>query len=183
MVEFSYIHIPFCTSKCRYCAFTSFINLNYIEEYIQALLIEIKAKYKNEEQKTIYFGGGTPSLLNINQIERILKQFNVKKDVEITFEINPENASLDYLKALYELNINRLSFGVQTFDDNILKLTGRRHGAKTAITAIENAKNLGFKNISADLIYGLPDQSILKWKKDIKTIKNLIIFIYFSLIY
>ena len=173
MTEFSYVHIPFCRSKCRYCAFVSFVNLNFIDKYIEALLIEIEKKYKNEPQKTLYFGGGTPSLLSIAQVKKIISRFNFKKNPEITFEVNPESVDYDYLKALFDMGINRLSIGIQTFDDENLGYIGRFHNSKDSFLAIENAKKAGFKNVSIDLIYGLINQDIKKWKKDLETVKNL----------
>lgn len=173
MVEYTYIHIPFCTKKCKYCAFTSFVNLNSIENYIEKLLFQIEKEYDNTPQKTLYFGGGTPSLLNLKQVETIIKKFKFDKNLEITFEINPEDGNYEYLKGLIDLNINRLSIGVQTFDDEILKETGRRHSTKESLLAIKNAKKAGFKNVSIDLIYGLNNQSLSDWIKTLETAKEL----------
>ncbi len=173
MIEFSYVHIPFCRQKCKYCAFVSFVNLNSIEEYINSLLIEIEKKYDNGAQKTLYIGGGTPSLLNPNLIKKIVDKFNFTKDAEITLEGNPENLTLDYLKQILDVGVNRLSIGIQTFDDNILKLLNRRHSAKEALSSIENAKKAGFKNVSIDLMYGLLEQNIDLFKKDLTIANNL----------
>ena len=173
MVEFSYIHIPFCTQKCKYCSFVSFINHSLKEKYIKALLKEIKNNYKNEPQKTIYFGGGTPSLLEINEVEQIIKQFNIEKNAEITFEINPENASLEYLQNLKKLGINRISIGVQSFDDKDLKEIGRRHTANETIEAVKNSKRAGINNISIDLIYGLKNQTLKNWESNLEIANSL----------
>ena len=173
MVEFSYIHIPFCSKKCKYCSFVSFINLNLIDKYTDALLFEIQKEYDNTPQKTLYFGGGTPSLLSIEQVKKIKDRFIFQKNPEITFEINPENASLDYLKGLYDIGINRISLGIQTFNDKNLEETGRRHSSKESLLAIENAINSGFKNISIDLMYGLNNQTIKDFEKDLDIANSL----------
>ena len=173
MVEFSYIHIPFCIKRCKYCAFTSFINLNFIDKYIDGLLIEIENLYKNEPQKTLYFGGGTPSLLKIEQIKKIINKFKFTDNPEITFEVNPENANLDYFKKLFDAGINRLSIGIQSFNDDILSAIGRCHNSKEGLIAIENAKKGGFKNVSIDLMYGLPNQTIKNLEDDLKIANNL----------
>lgn len=173
MIEFSYVHIPFCAQKCRYCAFVSFVNLNLIDNYIQSLLFQIEKEYDKTPQKTLYIGGGTPSLLKVNQIKQIVDEFVFTENPEITMEINPENADLNYLKGLFEIGINRLSIGIQTFNDEILKLTGRRHFAKDSIQAIKNAKLAGFKNISIDLIYGLPEETKEIWEKDLEIANSL----------
>lgn len=170
MIKNTYIHIPFCTKKCNYCTFTSVDKLTLKNIYIDALLQEINHYYKKELQNTIYIGGGTPSLLSINDFENILELFNYDKNTEITVEVNPESATKEYLKGLLSLGINRLSIGIQSFDDNILKNIGRIHSSKTAKNCIENAINTGFKNISTDLIYGLPKQSDDNFLKDIKTL-------------
>ena len=159
MIKNSYIHIPFCTKKCNYCTFTSVDKLTLKNIYTDALIEEIKHYYKGEEQNTIYIGGGTPSLLSINDFENIFELFCFNKQTEITVEVNPESATKEYLKGLKELGINRLSIGIQSFDDGILKKIGRIHSSQTAKNCIHNAINIGFENISCDLIYGLPAQS------------------------
>lgn len=173
MVQYSYIHIPFCKQKCKYCAFISYVNLSFIDEYIKALIFEIKNTYKNEPQKTVYFGGGTPSILSYGKIGEILNCFKFEKNPEITVEINPENFDREYLKGLFNIGVNRISVGVQAFDDEILKNIGRRHSSKTALKVIDELKNVGFKNVSIDLMYGLPNQTIKKWEYDLKIAKSL----------
>ena len=123
----AYIHIPFCSSKCKYCSFTSFTNLELIQPYIYSLLKEIEVNYEGEPLNTLYFGGGTPSLLSSNQLKKIINKFNFASSAEITFEINPSDVTEDYINSLLDLGINRLSLGVQSFDDNILTIIGRRH--------------------------------------------------------
>lgn len=167
MAQNAYIHIPFCKSKCKYCSFVSFTSLELKNEYLAALTEEIKNYYKNEKLDTLYFGGGTPSILTINEIDNIIKLFNISEFAETTIELNPENITYDYLKGLKDTGINRLSFGCQTFNYNILGIIGRRHCAKDVKNALLNAQKAGFKNISLDFIYGLPKQNIDDFSKDL----------------
>lgn len=165
----TYIHIPFCKQKCKYCSFVSYPKIGLIEEYLIALKKEILNRYKGETIKTIYIGGGTPSLLSPEQINSILKLFNLSENTEITIELNPETITFDYLLQLKNLGINRLSFGCQTFNDEILKFIGRRHNSQDVINVVKFAQNAGFKNISLDFIYGLPNQTIEMFENDLKT--------------
>jgi oxygen-independent coproporphyrinogen-3 oxidase len=153
-----YIHIPFCLRKCNYCSFTSYPKLNLKKEYIKSLCKEISSKYKKEKLKTIYIGGGTPSLLSSQEIREILSYFDFDRDTEITCEANPESTTKKWLSEIYEAGINRLSFGVQSFDNNLLKLIGRKHSIEQALEVIKEAKF--FQNINIDLIYGLPNQTM-----------------------
>lgn len=162
MPQSVYIHIPFCKNKCNYCSFVSYTNYdeNWQRKYIETLIKEIQYFYKNEPLKTLYFGGGTPSLIKPCDIQEIIKCFNITKDTEITIEINPETIDKRYLQELWDTGVNRLSIGIQTFNDNILKRIGRIHTAQKAIDIIKTAQNLNYKNISVDLIYGLPNQTL-----------------------
>lgn len=169
----AYIHIPFCKTKCFYCAFTSTCNLNLETGYVISLLKDIDTNYLGNPLKTLYIGGGTPSILPLKHVQKIMNKFNLQENAEVTFELNPENATEDYLKGLFELGINRLSVGIQTFDDEILKSINRTHNSEKAIETINLAKNVGFKNISIDLIYGLPNQTLEGFKNDLKTAKSL----------
>lgn len=172
MVKSAYIHIPFCKSKCKYCSFVSFTKLD--NNYINRLLSEIDEYYRGEELNTLYFGGGTPSLLKIGDVQKLIKNFNLTDDTEVTFEINPDDANLDYLKDLQDIGINRLSFGAQTFDDKILKEIGRRHTSEDVFLAVKLAKEAGFENINLDLIYGLPNTENLDiLKNDLNIITKL----------
>lgn len=164
MINCVYIHIPFCEKKCNYCAFCSFELLKYKEKYLEALEREIKAYYKSEPLKTLYFGGGTPSLLDNNDFKNLLSNFNLTPKTEITLEANPKNLTYEKLKSLRELGFNRISLGVQSFSDETLKLIGRNHDKKEIYLAIENIKKAGFNNFSLDLIYGLPSQTLADWK-------------------
>ena len=168
-----YIHIPFCLSKCGYCSFYSIKSLDLIPEFIDALKKEIKAYSKLFKTfDTIYIGGGTPSLLTIQQLKTIFKTINksykIDPHAEITMEVNPGDVSLEYFQALRSLGINRLNIGVQSFDDNILKFLGRRHNSAEAVSAIYDSRKAGFDNIGIDLIYGIHDQKIPLWKKTIQ---------------
>lgn len=174
MIENAYIHIPFCRQKCNYCAFQSFAVPDYIPKYIETLKKEIKLKYGNEDLKTIYFGGGTPSLLSACQINAILDELKYNSNTEITLEINPETADKDYLKTLKnETPVNRLSIGVQTFDDEKLRALGRLHNSKRVFEVISEAKKQEFRNISIDLMYGLPSQTVGEVEKDVDTALTL----------
>ena len=168
-----YIHIPFCLSKCGYCSFYSIKSIHLIPEYIAALKKEIKY-YLNvfSSFDTIYIGGGTPSLLSFGQIDNIIstvnKYFDIDRQTEITMEVNPGDVSLEYLQMLCKLGINRLNIGVQSFDDKILQLLGRRHSAKEAIAAIEAARAAGFDNLGIDLIYGVHGLNIKSWENTLQ---------------
>ncbi|KFO67388.1 hypothetical protein ER57_10905 [Smithella sp. SCADC] len=168
-----YIHIPFCLSKCGYCSFYSIKSIHLIPEYIAALKKEIKyyhAVFSSFD--TIYIGGGTPSLLSVQQIDDILttvnKYYTIDRRAEITIEVNPGDVSPEYFQELRKSGINRLSIGVQSFDNKILQLLGRRHSAKEAIAAIETAREAGFDNLGIDLIYGVHGLSIKSWKNTLQ---------------
>ena len=156
-----YIHIPFCDSKCSYCAFNSYVDKFHLKEgYMKALEIQLKLELERfDVQKnsieTIFIGGGTPSTVSpelYTPIFKILKQF-LKPRAEITSEANPNSATYSWLLGMFELGVNRISFGVQSFDDKKLRLLNRAHNSDQAKSAIKNAKKIGFKNISLDLIY------------------------------
>jgi len=172
-----YIHIPFCKQRCHYCNFYSVISEKYRKPFLKALLFEVDQRndyLKNERVNTIYFGGGTPSLFNVDQlntiINKIKKVFDVSAEVEITLEANPDDLDADYLKSLKnETPVNRLSIGVQSFFDDDLKYLNRVHSAKQSLTAIELSKNYGFHNLTIDLIYGIPGLTNEKWNDNLKT--------------
>lgn len=175
-----YIHIPFCKRKCTYCDFYTEVSLQFIPQIIDSIVkeIEIRQEYLQKQPvKTIYFGGGTPSVLNKEQFslifESIYRHFEVNDDAEITFEANPDDLSAEYLASLQELPFNRISMGIQSFDDEDLKRINRRHSANEARMAVRNAQNAGFHNISVDLIYGLPFQSLEAWKKQLEMALSL----------
>lgn len=178
-----YIHIPYCKTKCVYCSFYSIAGQKNTLEYTDALCSELKTRKNylpSTKIRTIYFGGGTPSVLEISSLKKIIQTLKDNYDLqnieEITFEANPEHLTAEYLKELKSLNfINRLSIGVQTFDDKILKLINRRHTSKQALEAVRIAQAEGFNNISLDLIYGIPTQGNKEWNKNLDTISELAI--------
>ena len=167
MTKNVYIHIPFCKAKCKYCSFVSYPMIKKKEQYIDALEKEIIKRYKGEVLSTLYFGGGTPSLLKLNDFSKIINLFNINSNTEITAEINPEISDKEYLRGLKNLGINRLSIGCQTFNNNILQNIGRRHSSDDVKKVVEYANNAGFSNISIDLIYGLPEQTIKMFEYDL----------------
>jgi len=168
-----YIHIPFCLSKCGYCSFYSIKSIHLVPEYIAALKKETKYYHDVFSSfDTIYIGGGTPSLLSVGQIDDLIstanKYFDIDRQAEITVEVNPGDVSLEYFQVLRKSGINRLNIGVQSFDNKILQLLGRRHSAKEAIAAIEAARAAGFDNLGIDLIYGVHGLSIKTWKNTLQ---------------
>ncbi len=176
-----YIHIPFCRQKCTYCDFPSYQGLeDYFDVYTYALRQEIESNQAflgTEPFDTIYFGGGTPTVLSIKELNRILetvyKTYTVSSDVEITIEANPGEVDAHYLRHLYELGINRISFGVQTFCDDHLRVLQRTHTAKMAQQAVLDAYEVGFRNISIDQIYGLPQQTLEDISYNLDIIQSL----------
>ena len=165
-----YIHIPFCLSKCHYCNFYSVTSTELSPRFLEALLREVKQTPKDWDPfDTIYIGGGTPSILAPDQLQSILahvhENFPSLPGTEVTLEMNPGDLNLSCLQELREIGVNRLSIGVQSFDDTILSLLGRRHTARQAISAIENSRLAGFENIGLDLIYAIPGQGLRPWKK------------------
>ena len=173
MIKHAYIHIPFCLRKCKYCSFVSGLDISYKDIYINSLLKEIKSKYKSDKLSTLYFGGGTPSLLDAKDIEKILVNFNFEDLKEITLETNPESISSQKLSDFKSLGINRISLGVQSFNNHILKLIGREHNEKTIYNAVSKVLNTGFENLSIDIIYGLPSQTFSTFKDDLNKAINL----------
>ena len=172
-----YIHIPFCQKKCNYCAFNSKIS-DAAEKnfYVDTLIKEIHLRGDNSKVETIYFGGGTPTTLTLAQLEKIIcavrENFSVDSHAEITIEANPGTVNENYLRGLKVLGFNRLSLGVQSFDDALLKILGRIHDSQTAIETVKLAKNF-FDNVSVELRYGLPNQTLDKLRRDLDCIKNL----------
>ena len=169
-----YLHIPFCNSKCAYCGFYSLPSLKLKERFLEALKTEIvmrKDYLHGLTVNTIYFGGGTPSLLSVTEIGDLLHliqdHFPVVSNAEITLEANPDTLSLEYLEGLRQLGVNRLSIGIQSFFDNDLQYLSRRHDSTHARQCIGWAKQAGFSNISIDLIYGLPTSDAIQWNRNL----------------
>jgi len=167
-----YIHIPFCIKKCHYCDFVSITTVSLLPDYIEALIKEIQLKSVFDYQvDTIYLGGGTPSILNSDDISRICqsikKYWQVQENPEITIEVNPGTLSHDKVLSWKTLGINRINLGVQSFHNRHLLQLGRIHNETDVDRAIHLLKGAGFQNIGLDLIYGIPDQTIDEWKKDL----------------
>ncbi len=170
-----YLHVPFCSARCIYCDFNTYIDLHHLtERYVRALVREIRLVGEMLDHRaahTIFFGGGTPSLLKPAHVAAILDAcaaaFALSSDVEITLEANPESTTRELLRALRHAGVNRLSLGVQSFDDGLLRFLGRLHTAHRAQEAVEWARAAGFDNINLDLMYGLPGQSEEMWRRSL----------------
>lgn len=170
-----YIHVPFCKTRCVYCDFYSTTCSPLQEAYVAALCRELtnrQAYLEGAPIHTIYLGGGTPSQLTPAELEKIFtyiyKVYPVSADAEVTLEANPDDLSTDYLHALTTLPVNRISMGVQTFDDEMLKLLNRRHTAAQAREAVARCRQADIRNISIDLIYGLPGETNTRWQNDLR---------------
>ena len=177
MIKNCYIHIPFCDKICSYCDFCKMLKYDkFIDEYLIALEKEIKYFYKGEELETIYIGGGTPSSLSINQLEKlfdILNIFKKSKNIEFTIEGNFESTSKEKLDLYKKVGINRLSFGIETINKKGLELLDRDIDLDKITEVIDYARSIGFDNINVDLIYALPKESIKDLKKDLDYIYSL----------
>lgn len=167
-----YIHIPFCASRCIYCAFYSTTSLKQIDLYVNMLCKEMELR-RNEVDtiQTIYIGGGTPSLLSPQNLTQIFSQiatsFNLSKNTEITIECNPDDITPSFVDTLSALPVNRVSMGVQTFDNNRLRFLHRRHSQQDVYNAVEYLQKANICNISIDLIFGFPNESLSDWEADI----------------
>ena len=179
-----YVHIPFCKQKCMYCDFPAYQNLqDYYETYVYALVQEIDLwvsehpESKERSIDTIYFGGGTPTELSIQQLQMIIDKiksiFTIDENCHMTIESNPGEVDLQYLTKLVKLGFNRISFGVQTFDDKALTMLHRSHDGEKAIQAVYDAKEAGFTDINIDLIYGLPRQTLEDIQHNLNIVKDL----------
>ncbi|MGN6616266.1 MAG: radical SAM family heme chaperone HemW [Ilyomonas sp.] len=169
-----YIHIPFCKKACHYCNFHFSTSTRYINEMVQAICTEteLRRDYISEPVETIYFGGGTPSVLSAIQLQNILKSvhdfYEIKEDAEITLEANPDDISIEKLTAWKNAGINRLSIGIQSFFDEDLQWMNRAHDAVQAKQSIMLAQETGFSNLTIDLIYGTPTLSDEKWSQNVE---------------
>jgi len=174
-----YVHIPFCSSRCSYCDFaTGLYQSELAERYVAALIEEIRtSRYSGASVDTIYFGGGTPSLLAPAQLDHILatlhEQFTIDPSSEITLEINPGSVTRQKLEAFRSIGVNRASFGAQTFDDAELAKLGRSHTAADSLKTFADLRDSGFTNISFDLIAGLPGQTLKGWQRNVKQALDL----------
>ncbi len=172
-----YIHIPFCKQACHYCNFHFSTSLRLKEKIIESIIKEIQIKQdffgKGEEIQTIYFGGGSPSILSTVELNKILstlyKCYPIANDVEITLEANPDDISITYLKDLKSIGVNRFSLGIQAFDNSLLKYMNRAHTEQEARRSLDDIATIGFKDISIDLIYGIPELDNEKWLSFLET--------------
>lgn len=169
-----YIHVPFCRQACRYCDFYFTVSLRYRGAYVEALLREVelrKSYIESSTIETIYFGGGTPSVLSPDHLQSILDhlraEFIISDEAEISIEANPDDLSTEYLKDLARVGFNRLSIGVQSFHQDDLSLMRRSHNETQAWECIQRASAEGFRNINMDLIYGVPGLSMKKWEENL----------------
>ena len=169
-----YVHVPFCIKKCKYCSFYSEPYEKFLESlYVEALVKEIEITKKIDHHiKTIYIGGGTPSCLSIKALEKILsaliENYKIQENVEFSIEVNPSTVSTEKLNLFREFGVNRISIGIQSFFDNELKILGRLHNHKDAFKVLKTVINSGFENVSVDLIYGIPYQTITNFINSIK---------------
>lgn len=166
-----YIHVPFCHAKCAYCDFYSVAGDNFKKDYADAVVREWQARKAElgvEAVKTAYFGGGTPSSLSPHLLRRIIESLPLGRVEEFTIEVNPEDVCDESARAWRAMGINRVSMGVQSLCDNELRAVGRRHSARRALDAIATLRAAGFDNISCDLIYGLPEQTLGSWKESVR---------------
>ena len=169
-----YLHIPFCKSKCAYCNFFSLVTEKKMDDYVSALKKEIinrKSYLGDDVVKTIYFGGGTPSLLPVKYVDEILellhKNYNIISNPEVTLEINPDTIDKDKMLALKHLGVNRMSVGIQSFNDDDLRYLGRRHDSRHALQVLDDLSSVGFDRITLDLIYGMPTLTEEKWNHNL----------------
>lgn len=166
-----YIHVPFCRSKCAYCDFYS-ITSGQHANYLQALEQEA-ARHAGPAVDTVFIGGGTPSLLTATEVSTVLtmvsRYFHLQPLAEITLEANPGTVDRDYLANCRASGINRLSFGVQSFEPHVLQLLGRRHSVDDALQAVVTASEVGYNHLNLDLIYGIPGQSLADWERTLQT--------------
>lgn len=170
-----YLHIPFCKRRCIYCDFYSTTRNESIPAYVRALCREMEERkdyLQGESVETIYLGGGTPSQLGENEFRQIFRAiyhtFSIGEQPEITVEANPDDLTPEYIALLRDFPFNRISMGIQTFNDKTLKLLNRRHTAQQAIAAFDNCRKAGFGNISIDLMYGLPGETPETWEHDLQ---------------
>lgn len=172
-----YIHIPFCDTLCSYCDFCKVLNYQkFTNKYLDKLDQEITKEYNNQEIKTLYIGGGTPSALSLSEtklLAKTLEKLSIKDEYEFTFECNFENTTKEKLDLLKEIGVNRLSFGIQTFNRRLLKIINRSHTYENVVDTINYARSIGFNNINVDLIFNLPTQTFEELEIDLKLFLSL----------
>ena len=174
-----YIHVPYCAKLCYYCDFHFSLNLKTRSEYVDSVCNELalRGEWFSQPIETLYFGGGTPSLLTQEELTKILsairERTSLSPNAEFSFECNPDDITEAYCNTLLELGVNRLSIGIQSFFDDDLQLLNRRHSGETARNAVKIAQNAGFQNITVDLIYGLPNMTMERWKHNLAEVEKL----------
>ncbi len=177
-----YFHIPFCRRRCGYCDFNTFAGMNhYIPDYVNALCKEVDGIFNRVPEQfsvhTIYFGGGTPSLLRTDHFEQILKivksKINISDDAELTLEANPETVTEKSIAELFDIGFNRISFGMQSASKRDLKNLDRHHDSESIVNALQWCRRTGFKHVNLDLIFGIPGQSLESWERTLKTALGL----------
>ena len=178
-----YIHIPFCASRCIYCGFYSTTLLQLRQKYVDAIIKEIQEVRKRKQEMaadsiaTIYLGGGTPSQLTTEQLRQLFDALyiynKVEPDAEVTIEVNPDDVTVPYATALPRLGVNRVSMGAQTFNDERLRFLHRRHTAGQVPLAVQQLRDAGIRNISVDLMYGFPGETLDDWQRDIDEVLKL----------
>ncbi|PYZ94235.1 coproporphyrinogen III oxidase [Salipaludibacillus keqinensis] len=182
MTKSLYVHVPFCEQICHYCDFNKFFLQNQpVDEYIDLCNEEMKKTIEsfpaNEKVSTIYVGGGTPTSLSTRQLERLLKDikrnFQINHDVEFTVEVNPGSAEEEKMSMLFEMGVNRLSIGAQTFDEKLLKAINRDHHPEDVERTVQLSRQAGITNLSVDMMFGLPRQTMAQWKDSLKAVCNL----------
>ena len=172
-IDAIYIHIPFCDKKCEYCDFCTFVRMEKeYRKYVDYLIREIRM-YPKFKYDTIYFGGGTPSVLPVGMIKEIMDELDWTGNADITLELNPTDMTLEKLKEIREIGINRLSIGIQSFQNHVLDFIGRQHSSDDAVNVYKMARKAGFNNITVDLMFGIPNQSIEDLQKDLNILKEL----------
>lgn len=169
-----YIHVPFCKRRCSYCDFYSVVSTADADRYVSALLAELRMRRDEimlDEVHTIYIGGGTPSMLSAEQLRRLMsgiaEMVDIDKVEEVTIEVNPDDIDVDYMNNVVRCGVNRVSMGVQSFVDEELKAVNRRHDSRQALDALKIIADCGIDNVSIDLIYGLPKQTLATWKQSV----------------
>ena len=170
-----YVHIPFCKSRCIYCAFYSTTSAGMEEKYVSALCreLDLRSDYCSSEWQTVYIGGGTPSTLSQEQLQRLFSHIDCSHAKEVTIECNPDDITPSFASLLASLPVNRVSMGAQTFDDSRLGFLRRRHNAAEVVNAVNTLRDAGIDNISIDLIYGFPGESLKQWDDDITAALSL----------
>jgi oxygen-independent coproporphyrinogen III oxidase len=172
MIKSLYIHIPFCIKKCLYCDFNSCAENSYQEKYVEALINEVR-EIDHKKLETIFIGGGTPTILSLCDLEKLLKELSKFQPDEFTIEANPGTLTVEKLKLIKNYGVNRLSIGLQAWQDRLLANLGRAHKLGDFLSSYKSAREVGFNNINVDLMFGIPDQSMEDWIESIEEVLKL----------